>query len=97
MPALAVLMAAEIECTTWRKSGGQQGHPVSTLAQVARKDLYEELRHGPVTCSGCGAGLVGAPEIGVERLQVFDLPPIKIRVTELSTTEHQLVSRRYGQ
>ena len=72
-----------------RKPGGQQGHPGSTLAQVARKDLYEELRHEPVACGGCGAGLACAPEVDVQRRQVFDLPPVKVRVTE-----HQLVSRR---
>jgi transposase len=77
-----------------RKPGGQQGHPGSTLAQVARKDLHEEVRHEPGACDGCGAGLAKAPEVGVERRQVFDLPPIKIQVTE-----HQLIARRcrYGQ
>jgi transposase len=72
-----------------RKPGGQEGHPGATLAQVTRKDLYEEIRHEPGACGGCGAGLAGAPEVGVERRQVFDLPPITVRVTE-----HQVVTRR---
>ena len=38
---------------------------------------------------GCGADLPGAPEVGLERRQVFDLPPIRVRVTE-----HQLIARR---
>jgi transposase len=70
-----------------RKPGGQQGHPGSTLAQVA--DPQERLRHEPGRCAGCGAGLADAPEVGVERRQVFDLPPMTVRVTE-----HQLISRR---
>jgi transposase len=70
-----------------RKPGGQQGHPGSTLAQVADPD--ERLRHEPGPCCGCGADLSGAPEVGMERRQVFDLPPMTVRVSE-----HQLIARR---
>ncbi len=70
-----------------RKPGGQPGHRGSTLAQVA--DPNERLRHEPGPCSGCGASLAEAPEVGMERRQVFDLPPITVRVTE-----HQLIERR---
>ena len=70
-----------------RKPGGQPGHCGSTLAQVS--DPNERLRHEPGPCSGCGADLRDAPEVGMERRQVFDLPPITVRVTE-----HQLIERR---
>ncbi|MGH3884788.1 MAG: IS66 family transposase [Pseudonocardiaceae bacterium] len=70
-----------------RKPGGQPGHPGSGLAQVA--DPNERLRHEPGPCSGCGADLSDAPEVGMERRQVFDLPPITVRVIE-----HQLIERR---
>jgi transposase len=70
-----------------RKPGGQPGHPGSTLALV--EDPNERKRHEPGACSGCGAGLADAPEVGVERRQVFDLPPISVRVVE-----HQLIARR---
>jgi transposase len=72
-----------------RKPGGQSGHPGSTLAQVADPD--ETLRHEPGPCNGCGAELSAAVQVGVERRQVFDLPPIRVRVTE-----HQLITRRCG-
>jgi transposase len=72
-----------------RKPGGQPGHPGSTLALVDDPD--ETLHHEPAACVGCGAGLAGAEQVGVERRQVFDLPPMRIGVTE-----HQLVSRRCG-
>src|SRR5690242_9836768 len=72
-----------------RKPGGQPGHPGSTLALV--EDPNERRRHEPGPCAGCGASLVGAPEIGMERRQVFDLPSIAVRVTE-----HQLIARRCG-
>jgi transposase len=72
-----------------RKPGGQDGHDGQTLTQVAAPD--EVLRHLPARCRGCGAGLGRAPEVGSVRRQVFDLPPISVRVTE-----HELVSRRCG-
>jgi transposase len=49
----------------------------------------ERLVHEPGPCTGCGADLAEAPEVGMERRQVFDLPPMTVRVTE-----HQLVARR---
>jgi transposase len=72
-----------------RKPGGQPGRPGSTLALVA--DPNERKRHEPGPCVGCGADLADAPEVGVERRQVFDLPPMTVRVTE-----HQLIARRCG-
>ena len=70
-----------------RKPGGQPGHPGSTLALVADPD--ERKRHEPGPCTGCGADLTSAPEVGMERRQVFDLPPMTVQVTE-----HQLIARR---
>ena len=72
-----------------RKPGGQPGHPGSTLALV--DDAGERKRHEPGPCAGCGASLADAPQVGMERRQVFDLPPITVRVTE-----HQLIARRCG-
>jgi transposase len=74
---------------TGRKPGGQDGHPGQTLAQVAKPDREE--RHEPGSCSRCGAGLAGRPVTGVERRQVFDLPPVKVTVTE-----HQMIERECG-
>jgi transposase len=72
-----------------RKPGGQPGHPGTTLKLVDDPD--EARRHEPGACVGCGAGLAGAEQVGVERRQVFDLPPMRVRVIE-----HQLVKRRCG-
>src|SRR4051794_19375828 len=59
----------------------------STLALVDNPN--ERRRHEPGSCTGCGCGLAGASEVGVERRQVFDLPPMTVRVVE-----HQLIARR---
>ena len=72
-----------------RKPGGQDGHKGATLMQVARPD--REIRHEPGACRGCGAVLAGRPVTGVERRQVFDLPPVRAEVTE-----HQLIERECG-
>ena len=69
-----------------RKPGGQQGHDGSTLAQAGRPD--KGVRHELACCGRCGAGLAGRRITGVERRQVFDVPPVKVEVTE-----HQLIER----
>lgn len=73
------------------KSGRGPGRPPGqdgrTLRQAEVPD--HEIRHEPLACAGCGGGgLHNAPIAGVERRQVFDLPPVRIEVTE-----HQLISR----
>jgi len=71
---------------TGRGPGRPKGQPGVTLRQV---DVPEwEITHEPGTCCGCGADLHDADVVGVERRQVFDLPPVRIEVTE-----HRLVSR----
>jgi transposase len=70
-----------------RKPGGQAGLPGSSLALVDNPN--ERRRHEPGSCTGCGEDLAGAPEVGMERRQVFDLPPMTVRVVE-----HQLIARR---
>jgi transposase len=69
-----------------RKPGGQDGHAGRTLAQVARPD--RERRHEPGCCGRCGVALAGRPVTGVDRRQVFDLPRVKVQVTE-----HQIIER----
>ncbi|MEI6621253.1 MAG: IS66 family transposase [Actinomycetes bacterium] len=72
-----------------RKPGGQPGHPGATLRQVDDPD--EVVVHEPVACSCCGNDLTGAPVSSVLRRQLFDIPPVTIKVTE-----HQLVERECG-
>lgn len=72
-----------------RKPGGQPGHGGGRLAVVADPD--EVLTHSPGCCAGCGGDLGGAAVQGVERRQVFDLPEIRLRVTE-----HVAERRRCG-
>jgi transposase len=63
-----------------RPQGGQKGHPGVSLAWAARPD--ETLVIEPGTCGGCGAGLVGATGQVASRVQVADIPPAALTVTE---------------
>jgi len=49
------------------------------------------VRHEPACCSSCAAGLAGAPEAGVVRRQVTEVPGARAVVTE-----HQMTGRRCG-
>src|SRR6266851_8596838 len=71
-----------------RKPGRPKGQPGATLAMTADPD--EVICHEPRRCAGCGDVLAGAPQAGMERRQVTDLPP-GIRAL---VTEHRLISRR---
>ena len=71
-----------------RKPGGQPGSEGHHLAQVAEPDLV--VLHEPGRCGCCGESLAGAELVGVERRQVFDLPP----EISLEVCEHQARRRR---
>jgi transposase len=75
-----------------RPQGGQKGHPGASLAWAARPDVTLVIEPGP--CGGCGAGLAGAAGRVASAVQVFDIPP-----AALTVTEYQLMSRtcRCGQ
>ena len=70
-----------------RRSGGQPGHPGTTLAQV--KDPDRVVVHRPRRCDRCHRSLRRARVSSVERRQVFDLPEVRLAVTE-----HQVEHRR---
>ena len=66
-----------------RKPGGQPGHPGRTLAQVKKPDHQKvhPLRKCP--CGQCGGvSLQRHPVLDYECRQVFDLPPMRLEVTE---------------
>jgi transposase len=72
-----------------RKPGRPEGQPGVTMQISDHPDRV--VRHEPGCCSGCAAGLAGAPEEGVIRRQVTELPEARAEVTE-----HQMAGRRCG-
>src|SRR5713226_7244806 len=63
-----------------RAQGGQKGHPGTSLAWTARPD--ETLAVEPGLCGGCGADLAGASGRVASAVQVRDIPPAALTVTE---------------
>ena len=69
--------------STGKKSGGQKGHPGSTLTFSDKPD--DIIPHDPQQCSECGACLDEAEKVVTERRQEFDIPPPQIICTEHQT------------
>lgn len=67
-----------------RASGGQVGHKGETLKPVAVPDWV--VRHEVEQCWHCGINLTQVSAVGVEKRQVFDVPPVRMEVTEHQAT-----------
>jgi transposase len=68
---------------TGRKPGGQPGHPGRTLEQVKTPDHTQVHSLQTCPCGHCGGvSLKKVPVLDYERRQVFDLPPMRLEVTE---------------
>ena len=76
---------ANLRQKTGKPSGGQLGHPGHNLKPVDQPD--HTVPHKPEACTSCGGSLQEAEVVAIDKRQVFDLPPIKLEVTE-----HQALS-----
>lgn len=65
---------------TGKKSGGQRGHKGKNLKMVQHPD--EVIDHHIIECSVCQLNLENVAQQLVSQQQVFDIPQIKIEVTE---------------
>lgn len=63
-----------------RKTGGQKGHSGSSLKMVEKPDSISI--HSVKRCKNCEISLENVEVADYEKRQVFDIPPIKIDVTE---------------
>lgn len=66
-----------------RPQGGQPGHAGHTLRQVPETEVDDVHTHPPPdACRRCQSPLSDAPAVPAERRQVFELPEIRLKVTE---------------
>ena len=65
---------------TGRRSGGQKGHKGQTLRMVEQPNHIQS--HQAIQCPGCATDLRAIEPCEVERRQVFDIPPVRVEVTE---------------
>lgn len=79
-PAARARRAKQQKKPSERRRGGQPGHPGHGLERVARPDRIEQVH--PACCRGCGTDLVGMGGTVAEAVQVFDIPPVTLAVTE---------------
>ena len=63
-----------------KKAGGQPGHEGTTLKMTAVADKV--IMHRVEACGQCGKDLSFIGNQSYERRQVFDIPPVKVLVTE---------------
>jgi transposase len=66
-----------------RKTGGQKGHPGRTLEFADKADTV--VVHRPDFCQDCGTPLAEVLSSETKRRQVWDLPALKLVVTEHQT------------
>jgi transposase len=65
---------------TDKNPGGQKGHPGITLRSVSKPDHI--VPHKVHVCLCCGKDLSSIPVSEIEKRQVFDIPPVKLEVSE---------------
>lgn len=65
---------------TGRKVGGQKGHKGNTLSMVGNPDQTKAQR--VFCCEHCQKDISAQPILSIEKRQVYDLPELKMMVTE---------------
>ncbi len=65
---------------TSRRSGGQKGHKGQTLRMTEQPDHVQTYQ--AIQCPDCATDLRSIESCEVERRQVFDIPPVRIEITE---------------
>ena len=65
---------------TGKKQGGQKGHKGDTLKMAAHPD--EVISYKVDYCEGCNKNLNSQVADRIERRQIYDIPPLHIKITE---------------
>jgi transposase len=79
-PRAPVRKTQSLRGKSGKASGGQPGHPGHTLEMVSQPDAI--LRLDPPVCQYCQQDLAAVASTRAERAQVWDVPPLRLQVTE---------------
>jgi transposase len=79
-PSTDIVRTKSLRIRSGQKAGGQKGHPGSTLPFSETPDKI--IEHRAMQCKECGKDMSGIGSKRYERRQVYDIPPIRMRVTE---------------
>jgi transposase len=79
-PSTDIVRTKSLRVQSGKTQGGQSGHKGSTLYMVDNPDKTNTYAIN--TCKGCGCDLHSTIVQGYDRRQVFDIPPIRMEVTE---------------
>lgn len=79
-PSTDISRTKSLRTSTGRKPGGQKGHAGTMLVLSEIPDNI--IEHRAKQCTGCGKDISGIGSMRFERRQVYDIPPIRMRVTE---------------
>ena len=79
-PSTDIIRTKSLRVQSGKKQGGQSGHKGSRLNFVDNPDKVKI--HEVSACKGCGGDLHSTMIQGYNRRQVFDIPPIRMEVTE---------------
>ena len=77
---LKSVLSRSLRTASGRSSGGQPGHTGETLKAVAQPTYI--CVHPVKRCEQCGSPLASVAPNGYEKRQVFDVPPVRVEVTE---------------
>ena len=79
-PSTDIARTKSLRISTGKKAGGQKGHTGTTLQISETPD--EVVEHKAKQCVGCGKDIGGVGSLRYERRQVYDIPPVRMKIYE---------------
>lgn len=79
-PSTDIVRTKSLRISSGKNPGGQKGHAGTTLPLSKTPDKIVE--HRAMQCRECGKDISGVGSKRYERRQVYDIPPIRMQVTE---------------
>jgi len=79
-PSSDMVRTKSLRTVSGKKVGGRPGHKGSNLQM--RRNIDESVIYRAGNCRGCGKDISGVGTQKFERRQVYDIPPLRLKITE---------------